>query len=76
MYWNTVRELETIQWNSHLHAFQVKETAHIIILNIVDHHPLHLIKKNNSLYITLYRHINFFIDLYQITRLWLLCTNN
>ncbi len=51
-----LRELETIQWNRHLHAFQVKETTNIIVLNLddfVDHHPLNLIKNDNSVYICL-----------------------
>ena len=51
-----LRQLETITFSHHLHAYQVKETTHIIVLDyddFIDHHPLNLTKKDNSLFISL-----------------------
>ena len=51
-----LRQLETITLSHHLHAYQVKETTNIIVLDcddFIDNYPLNLTKKEKSLFISL-----------------------
>ena len=48
--------LDTVCWNRHLHAFEVKISRAIKVLkydDLIDHHPLHLCKKINSCFVSL-----------------------